>query len=71
MAQDEIDEEPFSYLELPDNFSISSNKCQGSVDRHNMDLDETSLLKSKTEDFLNATESTAYEAAKKLHLTQL
>ena len=64
MDKDVIDGKPFSWIELPDYFIVSSNKCQHYAYRHSEDLDETSLLRSKKKCFLNAIESTAYEATK-------
>ena len=66
MAQVTIDEQPFSWLELPDNFS-SSNKRTYSEDEESMHLDGTSLLASKTIDFLNDKEKIEHETKKYLH----
>ena len=53
MAQDIIDEQPFSWMELPDDFSTSSNKWPRLDDEERIYLDDTSLITSKTTDFLN------------------
>ena len=53
MAQDIIDEQKFSLLVFPEDFSISSNKRPRSCDEESMHLDNTSLLTSKTIEFLN------------------
>ena len=65
MAQDLIDKKLFSWLDVFDGFGVSSKKCQRSADGDIVGLDETFLLASKTTEFLNATESTAYEASNK------
>ena len=64
MDQDTIYEKLFSWLEFPNDFNISSNKRQSSEDRDSVILDDTSVLMSKTEDFLNSAETTACEAEK-------
>ena len=56
IAQDIIDENLFSWLEFPDYFSLTSNKRLLSDDEEIMSLDDTSLLTSKTADFLNTKE---------------
>ena len=52
MAQEIIDGQPFSWLELSDDFSTSSNKRLRSDDEEIINLDDISLLTSRTTDFL-------------------
>ena len=52
MAQEIIDGQPFSWLELSDDFSTSSNKRLRSDDEEIINLDDMSLLTSRTTDFL-------------------
>ena len=61
MAQDIIDEQPFSCLELPANFSTSSNKRLLSDDEESINADDSSLLTSKTKDFLTTKQTEDHE----------
>ena len=64
MAQEIIDEQPLSWLELPDDFSTSSNKRIHSDDGEIINLDDTSLLTSRTTDFLTTKKTSEYEINK-------
>ena len=57
--QDIIDEKPFTWLELPDDFSASSNKCSRTDDSE-VDIDDTSILTSKTINFLSPAQTKEY-----------
>ena len=61
MAQDIMHEQPFSLLELSDDFSTSSNKLLRSDDEESMNLDNMSLITSKTADFLNDEQKMEYK----------
>ena len=50
VAQDIIDEKPFAWLKLPDNFSLNSNK-RSRTDDPELDIDDAMILLSKTVDF--------------------
>ena len=58
-AQDIIDEEPFAWLELPDDFSLNSNK-RLRTDNSKVQVDDTSVLTSKTIDFLSPSQKEKY-----------
>ena len=60
-AQDIIDEKPFTWLELPDNFSTSSNKYSRTDDSE-VDIDNTSILTSKTINFLSPAQTEEYQS---------
>ena len=57
MDQDIIDEKPFSWFELSDEFNITSNKITHYDDEERIILDGTSLLTQKNIDFLNYEET--------------
>ena len=50
-VQNIINEQPFAWLELFDDFSLNSNKCSHTNDSE-VDLNNASVLSSKTADFL-------------------
>ena len=54
-AQDIINIQLFTQLELPNNFSISSNK-HSRTDNSEVEVDDITILFSKTIDFLSATQ---------------
>ena len=58
-AQDIIDTEPFAWLELPDDFSLNSNK-RSRTDNSEVQVDDTSVLTSKTIDFLSPSQKEKY-----------
>jgi len=60
-AQDIINEKPFTWLELPDDFSASSNKCSCTDDLE-VDIDNTSILTSKTINFLSPAQTEEYQS---------
>lgn len=64
MAQDIIDEKPFSWLELPEDFSTSSNKRLHSDDEESINLDDTHLLTSRTTDFITTKQIVQCETNK-------
>ena len=51
-AQDIIDEKPFAWLELPEDFSINSNK-RSKTDDSEVDVDDATVLTSKKIEFLS------------------
>ena len=62
-AQDIIDEKPFAWLELPEDFSINSNK-RSKTDDSEVDVDDATVLTSKTIDFLSPEQREEYENTK-------
>ena len=55
-------------MELPDDFITSSNKRTQSDDEESMHLDDTSILTSKTIDFLNDKEKREHETEKSIYV---
>ena len=62
-AQDIIDEQPFAWLELSDDFSLNSNK-RSHTDDSEVQVDNASVLTSKTIDFLSPAQREQYMANK-------
>ena len=69
MVQDTIDDQPFSWLELPVEFSTSSNKRFRSDEEKSMNLDDASLLTSRTTDLLTTKQKMDHETNKLSTLT--
>ena len=63
VAQDIIDEKPFAWLKLLDNFSLNSNK-KSRTDNLEVDINDATVLSSKTINFLSPTQREVYESAK-------
>ena len=60
-ARDIINEKPFTWLELSDDFSASSNK-HSRTDDLEVDVDDTLILTSKTIDFLSPAQTKEYQS---------
>ena len=62
-AQDVIDEKPFAWLELPDDFSLNSNK-RTKTDDSEVEVDDISVFTSKTIDFLSPSQRKECQSSK-------